>query len=60
MVQATTGFTRRSWGRTASLLSLCVFLISLGVFLISGAATAVTAQARFNVPVEYFTLPNGL
>jgi zinc protease len=25
-----------------------------------GAATVSSAQARFNVPVEYFTLPNGL
>ena len=36
---------------TRALISLCVLL---------GAATAAPAQARFNVPVEYFTLPNGL
>src|SRR5919106_626323 len=28
--------------------------------LLLAAATAASAQARFNVPVEYFTLPNGL
>src|SRR5687767_9278221 len=28
--------------------------------IVLAAATAVPAQVRFNVPIEYFTLPNGL